>query len=343
MAYLHCKFQYNVAIIKSVFSSVESAEDGIDFVTGDITLSSRYFSEWYDFGAANGSTLIVAAIANDTSITVASDAGKLVGERISILLDNGLRHATYIESLPGAGVINLVNDMPSSAAIGNNVVTASQLEGTTDGTLEEDFKIFKSQDIINKSNQLLESGFIYNSHHFPMVGDMEPGLRSQTLYVDYLTDISVLPLIITATTQTNPCVVTLSSIGDLKTFDTVMITGVVGMTEINAKLYTVGFISGNDLELWQYPSLANIDSTSYTAYISGGLVIKQEAGAFKNALDSDGHSYLFADNADLVNYLRAFVGQRFYIFGVSGQTGLLAQVSMAANTQAAMDGITDNR
>jgi len=68
---------------------------------------------------------------------------------------------------------------------------------------------------------------------------------------------------ITGVTQANPAVVTADN-----TFingETVTITGVVGMTELNGNTYTVANRTDTTFEL------SGTDSTAYTAYVSGGV------------------------------------------------------------------------
>jgi len=77
-------------------------------------------------------------------------------------------------------------------------------------------------------------------------------------------------LTITAITQANPAVVTVSSIGDLQNGDQLVIEDVIGMTEVNfdgTNIYTVANIAGATFEL------QGIDSSAFTAYSSAGTVI----------------------------------------------------------------------
>ena len=67
---------------------------------------------------------------------------------------------------------------------------------------------------------------------------------------------------ITGATQANPCVITATN--TLNNGDVVLITGVVGMTQLNGNYYTVQNRTGTTFEL------AGINSTGYTAYVSGG-------------------------------------------------------------------------
>lgn len=343
MAYLHCRFVYNLAVIENVFNGAETPELDIDFVTGDITLGTRYDSESYDFGTVNGSTLSVAAVSTDVSVTVVSTTGMSVGERISIELDNTLRFVSYIKALPGSGVIDLADAITSSAAIGNNAVTSAQLDTTTDGSLVEEFKSTKVREITNFSEDLLDEGFKYVGRTFPFIGVAQPELRSLRLLLDYKTDRTSTNLTITNITQANPAVVTVSAMNTIQTLDSIAIATVVGMTEVNSNLYVVGTVTGSTFELWQFPSYVNIDSSAFTAYTSGGICIKQEVDAFNPVLDSDDAGYVFSDNDDYIQYFRELTSRRVYIFGPSGQTGLVATVNASPNTQAAMDAIIDNR
>lgn len=69
---------------------------------------------------------------------------------------------------------------------------------------------------------------------------------------------------ITNITQANPAVVTSASHG-LSNGQLVFIYGVVGMTEVHGKIFTVANVALNTFEL------SGVDSTGYTAYSSGGI------------------------------------------------------------------------
>jgi hypothetical protein len=68
---------------------------------------------------------------------------------------------------------------------------------------------------------------------------------------------------ITAATQADPCVITSTAHG-LVTGDRIRVFDVVGMTELNDKLYTITRIDDDSY------SLDDVDATAYTAYTSGG-------------------------------------------------------------------------
>lgn len=76
---------------------------------------------------------------------------------------------------------------------------------------------------------------------------------------------------ITGITNVSPAVVTLSSIGNLVNGDTVTISSVVGMPQVNTNRYIVQGISGNTFKL--YDLFGNpVDATGFGTYVSGGEV-----------------------------------------------------------------------
>ena len=75
---------------------------------------------------------------------------------------------------------------------------------------------------------------------------------------------------ITAVTRADPAVVTIASHGFVQG-DWVKISGVVGMTELNGLTFEVGTVTTNTFELKSVPTIVNLDSTSFTDYISGGI------------------------------------------------------------------------
>jgi len=85
---------------------------------------------------------------------------------------------------------------------------------------------------------------------------------------------TITPLTITAISQANPAVVTVSSIGTLANGSLIVIQSVAGMTEVNydgSNIYTVANIAGATFEL------SSINSSAFTAYSSGGTVEYGEA------------------------------------------------------------------
>ena len=74
---------------------------------------------------------------------------------------------------------------------------------------------------------------------------------------------------ITGITQANPGVVTSAAHG-YSNGDTVVITGVVGMTQVNNKRFKVASVTTNTFQLQDIDG-NNVNTTSYTAYTSGGI------------------------------------------------------------------------
>jgi len=87
---------------------------------------------------------------------------------------------------------------------------------------------------------------------------------------------------ITGASQANPCVITVADTSALTTGDYIMITAVVGMTQLNDKMYQITVINATTF------SLDGIDSTGYTSYSSAGIVtygdfyLTKEATAMKD-------------------------------------------------------------
>ena len=74
---------------------------------------------------------------------------------------------------------------------------------------------------------------------------------------------------ITGITQANPGVVTSASHG-FSNGDTVVISGVVGMTQVNGKRFKVASVATNTFALQDIDG-NNVNTSSYTTYVSGGI------------------------------------------------------------------------
>lgn len=70
--------------------------------------------------------------------------------------------------------------------------------------------------------------------------------------------------VITGATQANPCVITATSHG-FANGDLIYIDDVVGMTQLNKRIYEIANVAANTFEL------SGVDSTAYTAYSSAGV------------------------------------------------------------------------
>ena len=75
---------------------------------------------------------------------------------------------------------------------------------------------------------------------------------------------------ITGITQANPGVMTVEAGHNLSTGDSIVVTGVVGMTEVNDQTYFVS-VSGNDLTLYSDSAMSTqVNTTGFSAYSSAG-------------------------------------------------------------------------
>ena len=83
---------------------------------------------------------------------------------------------------------------------------------------------------------------------------------------------------ISGATKADPCVITSTAHG-LTTGDKIFISGVLGMTELNYKKYTITKIGDNSY------SLDDTDSAAYTTYTSGGDVAEKWTDANDMRLD----------------------------------------------------------
>jgi hypothetical protein len=78
---------------------------------------------------------------------------------------------------------------------------------------------------------------------------------------------------ITGASKANPCQITSNSHG-FSNGDAVYITGISGMTQLNGQTFIVANSAANTFTLTNPVGGGNIDSTSYTAYASGGTVAR---------------------------------------------------------------------
>lgn len=79
---------------------------------------------------------------------------------------------------------------------------------------------------------------------------------------------------ITGATAADPVVVTTSGAHSYSNGDDVYISGVVGMTQLNSRWFTVANVTSSTFELTDIRSNADIDGSGYDAYSSGGEVAK---------------------------------------------------------------------
>lgn len=90
------------------------------------------------------------------------------------------------------------------------------------------------------------------------------------------------PLTITGVTKANPGVVT-SALHGLSTGNSILVKNVLGMTELNEQVFKITVVNANSFSI-QTPAGANVNTTSYGTYVSGG-----EARKLVTALSGLGH------------------------------------------------------
>jgi hypothetical protein len=109
---------------------------------------------------------------------------------------------------------------------------------------------------------------------------------------------------ITAITQSDPAVVTIASHG-WQTDYLIKIDDVVGMTELNQRIFKIELVTTDTFRL------PDIDSSFYAAYISGGKAIRYEADPdFQN-----GYTYDLPDDYLCDPQLEGYPGNNFEIIG----------------------------
>lgn len=123
---------------------------------------------------------------------------------------------------------------------------------------------------------------------------------------------------ITGITQANPAVVTTGASHGLATGDEVHIDGVVGMTEVNNERFTATVLTGTTFELRDSAG-ANVNTTGYTAYASGGTVYRCFFEVTNSAVTRDNTiSWTAAADAESYNVYRRSNG----VYGFIGRTEL---------------------
>ena len=115
---------------------------------------------------------------------------------------------------------------------------------------------------------------------------------------------------ITGASRANPCVITVTDTSALTTDDWVMIQSVVGMTELNNKLYKITVLDGTTFRL------DGIDSTGYTAWSSAGTITY---GKWYAANESTAMKTFTSGNSGATDH-----------WGATGVAALMTQMTMSA-------------
>lgn len=138
---------------------------------------------------------------------------------------------------------------------------------------------------------------------------------------------------ITGATQATPCVITATG-HEYTTGQVVMITSVVGMTQINDKMFTITVIDPDTF------SLDGVDSTGYTAYTSGG---SSTTGTFYVAKESTrmrdftGGNTLATDQWGATGVAAMMEPINFPLVADPGGTGVVLRYGNGANQVFAAD------
>ena len=135
--------------------------------------------------------------------------------------------------------------------------------GTEDYALPSDF--YKAKRVYYTTGSRRFSIHPFNLEEVD--GARNSALSAGTAELWYVPEMSLMKpsTVITGATQANPCVITSANHG-LDTGDSVTISGVVGMTELNGGVYTITKVSDNTF------SLNDVDSSAFTSYASAGTV-----------------------------------------------------------------------
>ena len=129
---------------------------------------------------------------------------------------------------------------------------------------------------------------------------------------------------ISGATRANPVVITTSSAHGYSTGDTVWISGVNGMTQINNRAYLVYKVTNTTFQLRDPSTNANINGSSYSNYSSSGTIRRCLVASCQVQVTSNNHG--FANNAWV------------YVTGVNGMT----QINSSGDTAWQVSGVATN-
>lgn len=112
---------------------------------------------------------------------------------------------------------------------------------------------------------------------------------------------------ITGATAANPCVITSVAHG-YATGDEVLISGIKGMTQLNNRSFVITVLTADTFSL-QDNFAANINSSAYTAYVSGGIAEKVYEITSPYA-EADLYALKYAQNADTLRIVHRYYEPR---------------------------------
>ena len=108
--------------------------------------------------------------------------------------------------------------------------------------------------------------------------------------------------VITNVTQANPAVVTTSGVNSLLEGQPIATAAVVGMTELNGNVYNISIIDSTHFEL------IGIDSTAYTAYVSGGTATGEPVAQVAGTL-SGSPNKTYSYNISTIDGVESLIGE----------------------------------
>lgn len=287
----------------------DSQEELLDGYVYRGTMSKRQGYNYFAYGLKGGAPYTESRIVNNIPAEQARQSG-------SVVVGNGT---------PGPYVFTLQN-LPIRR--GTTIITAGAQTATDNGVGGFVTNPVGGSGTINYTTGAVSITFLNNvAGAASILIDYEyhPGLPVMGI-MNFVTDLNTKDLIvadtkfinrynsstnrleyigrttpITGITQANPGVVT--SVGsDLLTGDRVFISGVVGMNQVNNMEFTVTRINANSFSI-------GVDTTGFTAYVSGGTVALIYSGSksnfwswvnYKNAAGDP--RLIFTNNKDEVQY-----------------------------------------
>jgi hypothetical protein len=158
--------------------------------------------------------------------------------------------------------------------------------------------------------QTADTMYIVGGHYFPHKltrTDHNAWTLTAVSFTNQPTEIGSYQAL-TDITQANPGVVTAAGHG-LSDGDVVYIDDVVGMTEVNNEFYIVANKNPGDFQLTTYPGGANVDTSGYGAYVSGGTITAQDQPTSVTFFEERVcYSGFFSDHSGSTSYPQTVIG-----------------------------------
>tara|TARA_R110000851_G_scaffold72582_2_gene160813 strand:+ start:589 stop:3672 length:3084 start_codon:yes stop_codon:yes gene_type:complete len=143
--------------------------------------------------------------------------------------------------------------------------------------------------------------------------DGEQSLRGACLLQDGAAAVTL-----TGVTQADPIVISTADGHGLETGDDVIINSVVGMTELNGRRFDVVFVGPLTFSLRTLDG-RDIDSSTFSAYVSGGIVSRLSFNLHSSAA-AEWDNSLRWDTADGAEYYNVYATEASGLFGYVGTT-----------------------